>query len=57
MKSKRHYALALKLMYMLNHKNRQRGIHTRTNKAFKYVLKRYGHDAWVELGKKQNIYQ
>ena len=57
MKTKRDYALALKTMYSISHKNRQRGIHTRTNKAFYYVLKRYGHDAWVELGKKQNIYQ
>lgn len=55
MKTKRDYALALKTMYFISHKNRQRGIHTRTNKAFCHVLKKYGHQAWVDLAKSQNI--
>ena len=55
MKTKRHFALALKLMYLLHHKKRLRGLNTRTNKAFYNVLKKYGHDAWVQLGKSQNI--
>ena len=49
MKEKRYYANALKLLYVFKHKNRKRGILTRTNKAFYKVLIRYGQNEWLEL--------